>query len=53
MRLITAHKILIASAIAFFAFFTIFEVRQDALLTAALSAAGTVGLIVYYRRRFR
>jgi hypothetical protein len=59
MRLLTAHKILIGSAIVFFAFFTLWEVREvwaargGSMLTALLSAAGTVGLVAYYRRRFR
>ncbi len=56
MRLITAHKILIGSAIAFFVFFAGFEVRAYAaggtLANAAAGAAGlaaAVGFAVYLR----
>lgn len=40
MRLITAHKILIASASAFFAFFAFFELRSFAA-TGSLTDLGT------------
>ena len=56
MRLITAHRILIGAAIAFFVFFAAVELRQYArapgplpLVEAVVSAAVAVGLILYYR----
>lgn len=57
MRLITAHRILIGSAIAFFFFYAGWRLRHyvvDAgtaadLMHAAASAVIAVGLIVYYR----
>jgi len=59
MRLITAHKILIASAVAFFAFFAVFELRAfaatgsaGALASAALGLAAAVGFGVYLRTVF-
>ncbi len=61
MRLITAHKILIGSAIALFTFLTLWEARQgfrdgdiaSGLFAAAVSGAATAGLAIYYRYRFR
>jgi len=61
MKLMTAHKILIASAIAMFAFLTLWEVRHGFLTgeiasgfaAAAVSGVATAGLAVYYRYRFR
>lgn len=45
MRLITAHKILIASAVAFFAFFALLEMRRFAVSgSLADLAAGVLGL---------
>lgn len=61
MKLMTAHKLLIGSAIGMFAFLTLWEVRHgfltgeiaDGLVAAAVSAAATAVLAVYYRYRFR
>ncbi len=56
MRLITAHRILILAAIAFFVFFAIFGARrylEDGGLwfvaQSAVSALIAIGLVVYYR----
>lgn len=56
MRLVTAHRILIGSAVAFFLFFALhrylaYRGSGDAavLLTAAIGLAAAVGLGVYYR----
>ena len=56
MRLITAHRILIGAAIAFFAFFAVFELKQytrglgtAALVEAVVSIAVAIGLVLYYR----
>ena len=56
MRLITAHRILIGAAIAFFLFYSLFQVRRyfggdggPALVQAAVSAAVAGGLAAYYR----
>jgi hypothetical protein len=56
MKLITAHRILIGAAIAFFVFFAGFQLRlyvrgpsMAPLVQAALSAAVVVGLVLYYR----
>ena len=56
MKLITAHRILIAAAIAFFIFFALFQVRlymrapgPAPLVEAVVSAAIAVGLVLYYR----
>ncbi|MBI1847080.1 MAG: hypothetical protein HYR86_08945 [Candidatus Rokubacteria bacterium] len=56
MRLITAHRILIGAAIAFFAFFAAVQLRlylrsagTAALVETVVSAAVAVGLVVYYR----
>ena len=61
MKLMTAHRILIASAIAMFAFLSVWEIRHGFLTgeiaaglgAAAVSAIATAGLAVYYRYRFR
>jgi uncharacterized membrane protein (GlpM family) len=57
MRLITAHKILIGSAVAFFSFFALIELRayasSGALTDLASSIFGlvvAVGFAVYLRR---
>lgn len=57
MRLITAHKILIGSAVAFFAFFALFELRAYAagggatdLGSGIFGLAVAVGFAVYLRR---
>lgn len=59
MRLITAHKILIGSAVAFFAFFALVEMRSFAatggLANLASGVAGlgvAVGFGVYLRTVF-
>lgn len=56
MTLTTAHKILIASAVAFFLFFTVHQARSysasgdtQALVAALLSLAACVGLALYYQ----
>lgn len=57
MKLITAHRILIAAGIAFFLFYALFQTRLfvtqaggvGALVQAVVSAAVVVGLILYYR----
>jgi multisubunit Na+/H+ antiporter MnhC subunit len=56
MKLITAHRILICAAIAFFAFFALVQTRRyvrapaaEPLVEALVSAAVVVGLVVYYR----
>ncbi len=56
MRLITAHRILIGAAIAFFLFYALFQVRRwlgpggtPALAQAAVSVAVAVALVAYYR----
>jgi hypothetical protein len=56
MRLITAHRILIAAGIAFFLFYAalqarVFVVRGDtgAIVQAVVAAAVVVGLVLYYR----
>jgi hypothetical protein len=56
MRLITAHRILIGAAIAFFVFFAAVQLRlylrvasAAALIEAIVSVAVAVGLGVYYR----
>jgi len=61
MRLITAHKILIAAAIAMFALLALWYLRQGVVRedlastvpAAAISGAGAAVLAFYYRRRFR
>jgi hypothetical protein len=62
VRLITAHRILIGAAIAFFFFYAVLQLRHGlgaqgtpALLQAGVSLVIAVGLIVYYvslRRRW-
>ena len=59
MRLLTAHKILIASAVAFFAFFAVVEVRSFAAtgsigdLASGVFALGVaVGFGLYLRSVF-
>jgi hypothetical protein len=56
MRLITAHRILIGAAIAFFVFFAAVELRQYArtpgaapLIEAVVSVVVAIGLVLYYR----
>jgi hypothetical protein len=56
VRLITAHRILILTAIAFFVFFALVGVRRWVdggngwfAAQGAVSALVAVGLIVYYR----
>jgi hypothetical protein len=58
VRLITAHRILIAAAIAFFAFYALLQARRflaagegGALAQALVSAAVVVGLDEYLRRQ--
>lgn len=61
MRLITAHKILIGTAIAMFGVLAVWYLRQGVLRgdlgatipPALLSGAGAAALAVYYRYRFR
>lgn len=56
MKLITAHRILIAAGIAFFLFYAVFQGRLfgrtgdlGPAIQAAVSAAVAIGLVVYYR----
>ncbi|MBM3219331.1 MAG: hypothetical protein FJZ38_11760 [Candidatus Rokubacteria bacterium] len=57
MKLITAHRILIAAGIAFFLFYALLQARiyvvRDGGLGAMLQAGGAVavavGLTIYYR----
>ena len=56
MRLITAHRILIGAAIAFFLFYAVFQVRRFAatgdslsIVQAVVSVGVAVGLVLYYR----
>ncbi|MFQ5666738.1 MAG: hypothetical protein ACE5I7_09940 [Candidatus Binatia bacterium] len=55
MTLLTAHKILIASAIAVFGLYAVSELRSysagdpSALLRSIVAAAAAVGLAVYLR----
>jgi hypothetical protein len=56
VKLITAHRILIAAGIAFFLFYALFQARlfvarggTGAIVQAAVAAAIAVGLVVYYR----
>ena len=60
MRLTTAHKILIGSAVAFFAFYGLWELAHFArsragsdLLAALLALAGAAGLALYLRSFLR
>jgi hypothetical protein len=57
MRLITAHKILIACAVVFFLFFGVFELRSYAdagtsgdLVSGIFGLAVAVGFALYFRR---
>lgn len=56
VRLITAHRILIGTGIAFFAFYALLHVWHYArdgagadIVQAAVASAVAVGLVVYYR----
>ena len=56
MKLITAHRILIAAGIAFFLFYALLQVRfflarggAGEIIQALVAAAVVIGLIVYYR----
>jgi len=57
VKLITAHRILIAAGTAFFLFYALLQARlyltrgggAVALVQAVVSAAVVVGLILYYR----
>lgn len=57
MKLITAHRILIAAGIAFFAFYALLQARifltreggTGAIIQTVAAAAIVIGLIVYYR----
>ena len=53
MRLITAHRILIGAAIAFFLFYAMFTLSRDhtaaGFIQAIVSLAVVVGLALYYR----
>jgi hypothetical protein len=59
VRLITAHRILIGAAIAFFLFYavvTLVHGQRGALVQAVVSIAIAIGLAIYYRtlrRRWR
>ena len=56
MKLITAHRILIGAAIAFFVFFAAVQLRlyvrtaaAAPLIEAVVSVVVAVGLVLYYR----
>ena len=57
MKLITAHRILIAAGIAFFLFYALVQARlfltrdggAGAIIQAVVAAAIVVGLALYYR----
>ena len=57
MKLITAHRILIAAGIAFFLFYALVQARlfltrdggAGAIVQAVVAAAIVVGLALYYR----
>jgi len=59
MTLLTAHKILIGSAIALFVLYALFELRRyftgdgSALWRAFASAGGAAGFAIYLRSVFR
>lgn len=60
MSVPTAHKILIGTAIAFFAFFALWEFREYlrsgdglALLSGGAAAAGAIAFAAYLRRFVR
>lgn len=54
MRIMTAHRILIGTAIVFFVIYAVWETAgvsdgRGSLLRAALSGAGAAGLALYFR----
>jgi hypothetical protein len=57
VKLITAHRILIAAGIAFFLFYAFLQARvfltrgggTGAIVQAIVAAAIVIGLIIYYR----
>ena len=54
MRIMTAHRILIGTAIVFFVVYAVWEGSgaaggQGSFLRAALSGAGAAGLALYFR----
>ena len=57
MKLITAHRILIAAGIAFFSFYALLQLRRyltldvgpASLVQAIVAAVIAIGLVVYYR----
>jgi len=57
LKLITAHRILIAAGIAFFLFYALVQARLfltrdggvGAIIQAVVAAAIVIGLIIYYR----
>ena len=53
MKLITAHRILIGAAIAFFVFYAVILLARDrttaAVVQAVISLAIAVGLVFYFR----
>ena len=56
MKLTTAHRILISTAVGAFLFYAVVELRNysegdgSALLRALLAGAGAIGLGIYLRR---
>jgi hypothetical protein len=58
MRIMTAHRILIGTAIVFFVIYAAWEASgvsggRGSVLRAALSGLGAAGLAVYFRTLFR
>ena len=56
MKLITAHRILIGAAIAFFLLYGVLSLRRGAVVQTVVSVAIALALVVYYRtlrRRWR
>jgi len=54
MRIMTAHRILIGTAIVFFVIYAVWEASgvasgRGSILRAALSGAGAAGLALYFR----
>lgn len=49
MRLITAHRILIGAAIAFFLLYAALTLRRGAVVQAVVSVVIAIGLVVYFR----
>jgi hypothetical protein len=56
VKLITAHRILILAAIAFFVFYAVFVVRRyldaggaGSLVQGGVSVLVVIGLVLYYR----